>query len=191
MGVRGTAGSTPAPASHKRETSIFNTPTVIRPPSALSDSSKDGVGKDKKATETLSTIKTLAKSVRVNGSTASVVTKAVNRIEGSMGAPPFLSTRKVSGLAGTPSRMPSIHSRSASTSLSCSTPTPKPTAHQRRASNLDHVTPARKKTSITSNESRSGGSSPTLSEKENNRSLASVKTPMQKASTVKRTAMPA
>lgn len=190
MGVRGTAGSTPAPASRKRDPSIFNTPTVIRPPSALSDSSKDGVGKEKVA-ETLSTIKTLAKSVRVNGPTTSVVTKAVSRIEGSMGAPPPSATRKVSGLTGTPSRTPSIHSRSVSTSLLSSTPTPKSTAHQRRVSNLDSVTPARKKTSLTSNGSRSGGSSPTLSEKENNRSLASVKTPMQKASTVKRTPMPA
>lgn len=191
MGVRGTAGSTPAPASHKRESSIFNTPTVIRPPSALSDSLKDGVGKEKKATETLSAIKTLAKSVRVNGPPTSIVTKAVNRIEGSMGAPPLSAARKVSGPAGTPSRMPSVHSRSASTNVSSFTPTPKSTAHQRRASNLDPVTPARKKTSLVSNGSRSGGSSPTLSEKENNRSLASVKTPMQKASAVKRTPMPA
>ena len=191
MGVRGTAGSTPAPASHKRESSIFNTPTVIRPPSALSDNSKDGVGKEKKTAETLSTMKTLAKSVRVNGPTTSVVTKAVNRIEGSMGAPPLSAARKVSGHVGTPSRTPSVHSRSASTSLSSSTPTPKPAVHQRRVSNFDHVTPSRKKTSLTSNGSRSGGSSPTLSEKENHRSLAPVKTPMQKASATKRTATPA
>jgi len=191
MGVRGTAGSTPAPASHKRDPSIFNTPTVMRPPSALSDGSKDGVRKEKKTTETPSTIKTLAKSVRVNGPTTSVVTKAVNRIEGSMGAPPLSAARKVSGLAGTPSRQPSIHSRSASTNLSASTPTPKSTAHQRRVSNLDPVTPARLKTGPTSNGSRSGGSSPTLSEKENSRSLASLKTPMRKASMAKRTATPA
>lgn len=190
MGVRGTAGSTPAPASHKREFSIFNTPTVIRPPSALSDSSKDGVGKEKTA-ETLNTMKTLTKSVRVNGSTTSVVTKAVNRIEGSMGAPPLSAARKVSGVVGTPSRTPSIHSRSASTSLSSSTPTPKPAAHQRRVSNFDAVTPGRKKTSLTSNGSRSGGSSPTPSEKENNRSLASVKIPVQKTPAIKRTATPA
>ena len=190
MGVRGTAGSTPAPASHKRESSIFNTPTVIRPPSALSDSSKDVVGKEKTG-ETLSTMKTLVKSVRVNGPPTSVVTKAVNRIEGSMGAPPLSAARKVSGLAGTPSRTPSIHSRSVSTSLSSSTPTPKPAIHQRRVSNFDPVTPARKKTSLASNGSRSGGSSPTLSEKENNRSLASVKTPMQKVPVTKRTATPA
>ena len=189
MGVRGTAGSTPAPASHKP--SIFNTPTVMRPPSALSDGSKDGVRKEKKTTETPSTVKTLAKSARVNGPTTSVVTKAVNRIEGSMGAPPLSAARKVSGLAGTPSRQPSIHSRSASTSLSASTPTPKSTVHQRRVSNLDPITPARLKTGPTSNGSRSGGSSPTLSEKENSRSLASVKTPMRKASMAKRTATPA
>ena len=190
MGVRGTAGSTPAPASHRRGTSLFDTPTVIRPPSALSDSSKDGVGKEKKAIETPNAIKTLARSVRVNGQIPSVVTKAVNRIEGSMGAPP-LSARKVPGLVGTPSRTPSIHSRSISTSLASSTPTPKPAAHQRRVSNFDPVTPARKKSSITSNGSRSGGSSPTLSEKENNRSLTSAKTPVQKVSMAKRTAMPA
>ena len=191
MGVRGTAGSTPAPASHKRETSIFNTPTVMRPPSALSDGSKDGVGKEKKTAEIPSTIRTLTKSVRVNGPTTSVVTKAVSRIEGSMGAPPPSASRKVPGLVRTPSRQSSIHSRSASTNLSSSTPTPKPTAHQRRVSNLDPVTPARQKTSPPSIGSRSGGSSPALSEKENNKSLASVKTPMRKASMAKRTPMPA
>lgn len=163
----------------------------MRPPSASSDSSKGGVGKEKKSTETPSTIKTLTKSVRVNGSTTSAVTKAVNRIEGSMGAPPLSAARKVSGLFGTPSRQPLVHSRSASTSLSSSTPTPKPAAHQRRVSNLDPVTPARQKIGPRSNGSRSGGSSPTLSEKENNRPLASVKTPMLKASTAKRTAVPA
>ena len=187
MGVRGTAGSTPAP-SRKRETSIFNTPTVVRPPSALSDNSKDGLGK--KTTDTPIPIKTLAKSVRVNGPTTSIVTKAVSRIEGSMGAPP-LSARKVSGVAGTPSQPPSVHSRSASTSLSSSTPTPKPAAHRRMVSNFDPVTPARRKTSIASNGSRSGGSSPTLSEKENHKSLMSVKTPLQKPSAARRTALPA
>lgn len=187
MGVRGTAGSTPAP--NKREPSIFSTPSVIRPPSALSDSTKDAGGKGK-STETPGAAKTLAKSVRVNGQTSSVVTKAVNRIEGSMGAPPS-ATRKVSGLARTPSRQSTVHSRSASTNLPSSTPTPKPTTHRRMVSNLDPVTPARLKTSITSNGSRSGGSSPTPSEKENSRPLASVKTPMQKASTTKRIATPA
>jgi hypothetical protein len=190
MGVRGTAGSTPAPASHKRESSIFSTPVVMRPPSALSDPPKDGIGKEKKTSDTPSTVKTLAKSHRVNGTTASVVTKAVNRIEGSMGAPPLSTARKVSGLAGTPSRQPSIHSRSASTNLSSSTSARKPIIHQRRVSNLDPITPVRPKTSLSSNGSRSGDSSPTLSEKENNRSLASVKTPMQKASTTKRIAVP-
>lgn len=190
MGVRGTAGSTPAPASHKRESSIFSTPVVMRPPSALSDPPKDGAGKEKKTSETPSTVKTLAKSLRVNGPTASMVTKAVNRIEGSMGAPPLSTARKISGLAGTPSRQPSIHSRSASTNLSSSTSARKP-VHQRRVSNLDPVTPVRPKTSLSSNGNRSGDSSPTLSEKENNRSLASVKTPMQKASAIKRTAVPA
>jgi len=188
MGVRGTAGSTPGPASRKRESLIFNTPTVIRPSSVLSDSSKDGVGKEK-TTENPSTIRTLAKSVRVNGTTTPTLTKAVNRIEGSMGAPPLSATRRVSGPVGTPSRPSSIHSRSASTNLLSSTSTPKPAAHQRRASHLDRVTPARPKTSPASNGSRSGGTSPSLSEKENNRSLASVKTPMQKASAAKRTAM--
>jgi len=189
MGVRGTAGSTPGPASRKRESLIFNTPTVIRPPSALSDSLKDGVGKEK-TTEIPSTVKTLAKSVRVNGTTTTTGMKAVNRIEGSMGAPPLSTTRRVSGLVGTPSRQPSTHSRPVSTILSSSTSTPRPAAHQRRASNLDRVTPARPKTSPASNGSCSGGTSPTLSEKENNRSLASIKTPMQKASAAKRTAMP-
>ena len=187
IGVRGTAGSTPAPASHKRDPSVFNTPSVIRPPSALSDNSKDGAGKEKKSVETSEPVKTLAKSVRANGLPSSVVTKAVSRIESSMGAPPS-AARKTSSLTRTPSRQSSIHSRSASTSLTSSTPTPKPAAHQRRVSNLDSVTPARPKTSPTLTASRSGGSSPTLSEKENSRF---PKTPMQKVSITKRTATPA
>ena len=190
MGVRGTAGSTPARPSHKREPSAFNTPSVIRPPSALSDNSKDGTGKEKRTAETSDPVKMLAKSVRVNGTMTSVVTKAVNRIEGSMGAPPS-AARRFSGLTRTPSRQSTVHSRSASTNLPSSTPTPKAGIHQRKVSNLDPVTPARTKTNPTSNGSRSGGSSPTLSEKENIKSLASTKTPLQKMSTTKRTAMPA
>jgi len=82
-----------------------------------------------------------------------------------MGAPPLSATRKVSGLAGTPSWTPSIHSRSVSMSLSSSTPTPKPPVHQCRVSNFDPATPSWKKTGLASNGNRSGGSSPTLSEK--------------------------
>jgi hypothetical protein len=63
MGVRGTAGSTTTP-SRKRETSIFNTPTVVRPPSALSDSSEDGVGK-----KTANTPIPIKRSQRASGST--------------------------------------------------------------------------------------------------------------------------
>ena len=185
--MRGTAGSTPAPASRKRDAPVFSTPSVIRPPSALSDSSKDDVGK--KPSETSDPVKTLTKSVRVNGPVASVVTKAVNRIESSMGGPPS-AARKIPGLTRTPSRQSSIHSRSVSANLPSSTPTPKPAAHQRRVSNLDPVTPARSKTSPTSVGNRSGGSSPTLSEKENNKLLASTKTPMHKAPITKRTAIP-
>lgn len=190
MGVRGTAGSTPAPAPHKREPSIFNTPSVIRPPSALSDKLRDGAGKERKLTETSDPTKTLAKSVRANGPSTSTVTKAIQRIEGSMGAPPS-AARKVSALTRTPSRQSTIHSRSASTTLPSSTPTPKPAVHHRRVSNLDPVTPSRPKTSLALNGSRSGGSSPTLSEKENNKSLTSTKTPLRKVPTTKRTPMPA
>ena len=65
-----------------------------------------------------------------------------------MGAPPVSAARKVSGVAGTPSQPLSVHSRSASTSLSSSTSTPKPAAHRRMVSSFDPVTPARRKTRI-------------------------------------------
>jgi len=181
IGVRGTAGNTPALVPRKRESSMFNTPSVIRPPSALSDGSKDGGGKEKKPAETPDPVKTLTKSVRVNGPT-------MNRMESSMGGPPS-AARKFSGLARTPSKQSSIHSRSGSTTLPSSTPTPKPAGHQRKVSNLDPMTPARPKTSPSPNGSRSGGSSPTPNEKENDKSLAPTKaTTLQ---TAKRTAMPA
>ena len=184
MGVRGTAGSTPAPTSHKPESSIFNTPSVVRPPSVLSDISKNGGGKEK-PTDAPDTVKTLAKSVRVNGPTTSAVTRAIHRIEG-LGHPPS-AARKIPGLTRTPSRQSTIHSRSASTNPPSSTPTPKPAAHQRRVSNLDPVTPARPKAGPVSN----GNPSPTLSEKENTKFLPPTKTPMSKASTTKRTPVPA
>jgi len=78
MGVRGTAGSTPAQPgriSHQRESGVFGTPNVARsssrPSSVMSDSSTTTKGR-KLSTESLSTskISALGKSMRVNNATA-------------------------------------------------------------------------------------------------------------------------
>jgi hypothetical protein len=135
MGVRGTAGSTPAPAK-KRESSMFGTPTIIRPPSALSDS-KEGTN-NKKVLDTPSSVgpKTLAKSARMNGTgpLSASSTKPVRQVEGSMGPPPTARGARPS-VPATPSRHTSIHGRTSSASLSQSAT--KPIVSRRASSGLD------------------------------------------------------
>ncbi|KAL4251837.1 hypothetical protein AB1N83_013458 [Pleurotus pulmonarius] len=118
MGVRGTAGSTPAQPSktahhpaqpsktahHRRDSSAFSTPSISRPssrpPSVISES---GLSiKERKGTDTpaaLAKIPALGKSIRANSTaTPSIVSKTSRGIEGSMGLPP----NKRLSLVGTP-----------------------------------------------------------------------------------------
>ncbi|KAH9887362.1 hypothetical protein C8Q73DRAFT_261994 [Cubamyces lactineus] len=133
LSVRGTAGSTPASAAkvqpHRRESSIFATPSVVssRPPSALSDTGSSSV-KDRRMSETPSTAtkSTLGKSVRANGtaSTAGIVAAKKRSLEGSMGPPPA----RAASATATPTRIPSGPSARSTPS------TIKAPAHQRRIS---------------------------------------------------------
>ncbi|KAH9947994.1 hypothetical protein B0H21DRAFT_778115 [Amylocystis lapponica] len=135
MGVRGTAGNTPAQLSkavHRRESSIFGTPSVSgsRPPSVLSD--VEGTAKARKIeTSATATKSTLGKSVRTNGS---IVAK--RSLEGAMGPPPSVSRNGTSSSA-TPTRIPSS---SSSTRAPTAGPSTTPSSfkatplHQRRSS---------------------------------------------------------
>lgn len=103
IGVRGTGGSTPAPAAMKRrESSMFATPTVIRPPSALSDASN----KEKREAPAATT-RGLTKTTRTNVTAAPTAVKAT-RVEGSMGPPPTRTVRApVSATSARLARSPS------------------------------------------------------------------------------------
>ncbi|KAF8227322.1 hypothetical protein L208DRAFT_1405732 [Tricholoma matsutake] len=175
MGVRGTAGSTPAQSgrlSRQRETSVFSTPNVTRPSSrpssAMSDASATTKGR-RQSTESLSTsakISALGKSMRINnaaGSAPSTTSKPSARvIEGSMGPPPVKLRASAAGTP-TPTGRASSYSRfpitkPATTPLGTSVP-------QQRISSVEHAQTKKKP-------SRQGIASPALSvseqdEKEN------------------------
>ncbi|KAI6114136.1 hypothetical protein F5141DRAFT_1002181 [Pisolithus sp. B1] len=79
LGVRGTGGTTPAPTpkvSSRRESSAFSTPTMApRPPSALSDVSKDGSERKLAGTPSgapRASLTALNRSIRANATGTSV-----------------------------------------------------------------------------------------------------------------------
>ncbi|KZT66598.1 hypothetical protein DAEQUDRAFT_674650 [Daedalea quercina L-15889] len=160
MNVRGTAGATPAAPSkvppHRRESSIFGTPSVggSRPSSVLSDTGSTMKSRfaetpstvKGKAVDTPSTAKAaLTRSVRANGPTTTTTTIRKRSLEGAMGPPPIISrTSSASGTTGvamketTPTRIPSASSTSSRSSIvgppsSFAKNTPTPT-HARRPS---------------------------------------------------------
>jgi len=177
MGVRGTAGSTPAPAK-KRESSMFGTPTIIRPPSALSDS-KEGTN-NKKVLDTPSSVapKTLAKSVRMNGPgpLSASSTKSVRQVEGSMGPPPTARGARPS-VPATPSRHASIHGRTSSASLSQSAM--KPIVSRRASSGLDSSV-SRTKPSVVAAAAAARVSTPVLNERDEKENSHPSMTPTPK-----------
>ncbi|KAI0674695.1 hypothetical protein C8Q78DRAFT_1118171 [Trametes maxima] len=136
INVRGTAGGTPASAAkvppHRRESSIFATPSVVssRPPSALSDTGS--ITKERRMSETPSTAtkSTLGRSVRANGtpSTSGIVAAKKRSLEGSMGPPPVSRPPSIASSSATPTRIPSGPSARSTPS------TIKAPAHQRRVS---------------------------------------------------------
>ncbi|KAF7978184.1 hypothetical protein HWV62_1388 [Athelia sp. TMB] len=117
LGVKGTAGSTPAPAkiAHHRRESLSSTPGIVRPPSALSDTGRD----THRGLETpVSIPKALSRSVRANAG-ASVTPKA----SGAMGPPAAKAPRPS---MGTPTPTASRLNRAASakpTASAVGTPT--------------------------------------------------------------------
>ncbi|KAG5353057.1 hypothetical protein C0989_010864 [Termitomyces sp. Mn162] len=121
LGVRGTAGATPAPASRvttsRRDSAIFTTPSVSRPPSSVSEAGSI-TSRRRSTIEPTSAIKvtTLGQSARPN------VAAASKRVEGSMGPPPLKARPSVAGTAeSTPTpRVSSISRSSAKSSPSVS-----------------------------------------------------------------------
>nr|GAT50271.1 predicted protein [Mycena chlorophos] len=163
MGVRGTAGATPAQpsktATHsRRDSAIFSTPTLSsRPPSVLSDAGTDG------GSGSTGKMPALSKSTRLNTSTSKPPVRAV----GSMGPPPAPITKP--RVSGTPTPAgPSGLSRSTSARPSSTISTSTPVAHRRVASStLDQATSRVVKARQTVN------ASPAPGEKENMKSDAS------------------
>ncbi|KAG6812008.1 hypothetical protein H0H92_004737 [Tricholoma furcatifolium] len=163
-GVRGTAGATPAPGSRasisRRESALFATPMVSRPPSVTSDAGST-VSNSRKSTGLESSssaikVSTLGKSVRPNGTVAP--SAASKRIEGSMGPPPV----KRSTSTGATSPVARVSSLSKSTA--------KPTTSvpvNRRVTSLEKAQPQVKpKLKSTLRQAVSPTSTPTLSEQE-------------------------
>ncbi|OBZ77382.1 hypothetical protein A0H81_02742 [Grifola frondosa] len=152
IGVRGTAGSTPQTTQlskvHRRESSIFGTPSVAgsRPSSVLSDASS--VTKDRRMTDTSSTVKkpALGKSVRPNA-TGNAAIPSKRSLEGSMGPPPALTrASSASATSATPTRIPSISGMHTAVATTPST-IGKSTAGQRRMSS-SMFEPSRLRTAV-------------------------------------------
>lgn len=135
MGVRGTAGSTPAPnkmgTTPRRDSAMFSTPSS-RPPSALSDSGRESVGasaKERKlSSETPLKNPALARSTRANALSSISSSKSVTPKPGSMGPPP--APRPSIGTPTPAQRVPSL-SRSSSASSTATNP---PAQHRRVSS---------------------------------------------------------
>ncbi|KAJ7353369.1 hypothetical protein DFH08DRAFT_987672 [Mycena albidolilacea] len=163
MGVRGTAGSTPAQPSkighQRRDSAVFTTPSIgSRPPSVISDAGTDG------GSVSGGKIAALGKSSRLNSALSSSTSKPAPRATGSMG-PPAPVTKRMS-VAGTPTpaaRAPVLsRSASAKPTLSGPSPSPSPALHRRVVSaTLDQATARAVKARQTVN------ASPAPSEKEN------------------------
>lgn len=155
-GAKIAVGATPAPKpSSRRESSIFGTPSVARPPSALSDVSS--TTKERKPGDSLSTAPrlSLARSVRPNGSAVN----SSRRSDASMGPPSAVKIRTspTSIKSATPSRVASNLARSSSL-------TPIVKTHRRPSSSLESL---RNKTLVSQREAASSASNTSEQEKEN------------------------
>ncbi|KAG6861812.1 hypothetical protein C0995_011693 [Termitomyces sp. Mi166 len=117
LGVRGTAGATPAPASRvttsRRDSAIFSTPTVSRPPSSASEAGSI-TSKKRSSVEPSSAIKVTALGQSARSNVAPGISGS-KRIEGSMGPPPPKVRPSIAGAVTSAStaRVPSL-SRSSS-----------------------------------------------------------------------------
>ncbi|KAL0068902.1 hypothetical protein AAF712_003895 [Marasmius tenuissimus] len=161
MNVRGTAGSTPAPAkigtAPRRDSAMFSTPSA-RPSSALSDSGRESVAsvKERKlSSETPVKNPALARSTRANAISSISSSKSVTPKPGSMGPPPRPSV-------GTPTpaqRVPSL-SRSSSASSTATTAS----VPHRRVSSTQILDASKVRAAAAAKRAALGGESPAPSE---------------------------
>ncbi|KAF4612113.1 hypothetical protein D9613_003841 [Agrocybe pediades] len=137
IGVKGTAGSTPAQPSknvHRRDSSIFSATPLSRPPSVISDVGTDAgtAKKERKPSTDTPTPRAsaLAKSSRIN--TASAL-KSRASVEGTMG-PPSLKGRPSMGTPTPASGRNSALSRSSSAKAAMAPVAPTHVPHRRVSS---------------------------------------------------------
>ena len=135
--------ATATKAPYRRESSIFGTPSVSRPPSVLSDSSNTKERKERKNSDPPTAAKAaLARSLRQN-TTAPASAASRGRVEGSMGAPPIKRTTALAQ-SSVAHRTPSNSSISSVSSFSRS-PSATPTANTTvRRATISHVTTSSK-----------------------------------------------
>ncbi|TFK71541.1 hypothetical protein BDN72DRAFT_817280 [Pluteus cervinus] len=147
LGVRGTAGSTPAQPSkvavhHRRDSSIFTNTPGARPPSAMSDG-RESVASNRErrssgdAPTTSAKIAALGKSIRANGTSSSgpsgsKVGAMTRAIDGALGHPPVKGRPSTAGTPTSNARTPSMGRLSSSKPATPSSATPMP--HRRVAS---------------------------------------------------------
>ncbi|KIK95232.1 hypothetical protein PAXRUDRAFT_399553 [Paxillus rubicundulus Ve08.2h10] len=170
-GVRGTGGSTPAPSkvAPRRESSTFSTPSAVRPPSALSDVSRDGL--ERKIGEApygapRASVGALSRSIRINA-TPTVAGKLV----GSMGPPAAKISRPSISTPIAP-RAPSALGKSTS-ARSSAAGTPTTAASLRQASNPSAESQAK----FTSRRFSASSGPSGVDEKENASTPKTLKTP--------------
>lgn len=171
MGVKGTAGSTPGPAkiASTRRMSMAGGPGIVRPPSALSNTDKEG----HRGLETPVPIpKALARSSRTN---ATVTSKPTT---GSMG-PPSAKTSASRASSATPTPTAARLARSTSAKPAVTSPTAPSAGVIRRASSTTLVEQARTRGAGASGRKINESSAPSeLDEKENVDELPARKTPV-------------
>ncbi|KAI0070963.1 hypothetical protein K474DRAFT_1669518 [Panus rudis PR-1116 ss-1] len=153
-------------ATHRRESSIFGTPSVSsRPPSVISDSGGTAKERGTKLSDPPPSKAALGRSVRLNGTSASSTT--LKRVEGSMGPPP---ARRTSFLASstssaTPTRIPSSSSTTSAASASASRPSSVTPMQKRRSSSLSQDSKL-SKPSVSSRESLKSSTISSVSEQD-------------------------
>ncbi|KAF9219309.1 hypothetical protein BS17DRAFT_789471 [Gyrodon lividus] len=173
-GVRGTGGSTPAPSkiASRRESSTFSTPSAGRPPSALSDVSRDGL--ERKLGETPSvpprvSIGALSRSVRMNAASS-----AAAKLVGGMGPPAAKISRPPAPGISTPIGPRALSALGKSPSARSSVAGTVTTAgNLRRASNSS----VESQTKVTSRRISASSAPSEADEKENVSTPTSLKTP--------------
>ncbi|KAJ7702408.1 hypothetical protein B0H17DRAFT_1327334 [Mycena rosella] len=120
LGVRGTAGNTPAQTAHQRRDSVVSITSRTSRLSFTSEAGADSSRERKASGESCTKIPAPSKNRRLSSST-SVLPTPPKPTRGSMGPPPPLRARSSIVGSGTPTTTPRTLTRSSSSSLACTT----------------------------------------------------------------------